>query len=140
MYVSTKNCPQKQVLELLKIILFINFKIQIQILWMEHTGENLQIKNGIHLYPVLSRMGTIIKYTAAYTLQQNGKVGHAFPTLFWQQNLWLVMVLKCRLNLSKNIQQSIQRHSIINSILHTKGNEIGPTYLPFFAKECSLHK
>ena len=32
--------------------------------------------------PVLCKMGTTIEYTAPYTLQQNGKVDCAFPTLF----------------------------------------------------------
>ena len=46
MYISTKNQLQKQVLELLKII-YINFKIRVQVLRLDNAGENGKL---IHEY------------------------------------------------------------------------------------------
>ena len=48
---------------------------------MDNAGENMYIENSIRSDLVLYEMGTIVKYTALYTLQQNGKVEHPFPTL-----------------------------------------------------------
>ena len=42
MYVSTKNQLQEQVLALLKII-FINYKIKVQVIRMDNAGENIYI-------------------------------------------------------------------------------------------------
>ena len=59
-YISTKNQLQKQVLELLKII-YINFKIRVQVLQMDNAGENIYIENAIHSDPVLCKMSTTVK-------------------------------------------------------------------------------
>ena len=80
-YISTKNQLQEQVLALLKII-FINYKIKVQVIRMDNAGENIYIEQAIRSDPVLCEMGTVIEYTAPYTPQQNGKVEQAFPTLF----------------------------------------------------------
>ena len=42
--------------------------------------EKIYIEKAIRSDPVLCEMGTVVEYTAPYTLQQNGKVEHAFPT------------------------------------------------------------
>ena len=81
MHISTKNQLQEQLLELLKIF-FVNFKINVQVLQMDNAGENIYIENAIRSDQVLYEMGTMVKYTAPYTTQQNGKVECAFPTLF----------------------------------------------------------
>ena len=80
-YISTKNQLQEQVLALLKII-FVNYKIKVQVIRMDNAGENIYIEQAIRSDPVLCEMGTVIEYTAPYTPQQNGKVERAFPTLF----------------------------------------------------------
>ena len=49
---------------------------------MDNAGENIYTANAIRSDPVLCEMGTMVEYTALYTPQQNGKVEHAFPTLF----------------------------------------------------------
>ena len=41
---------------------------------MDNAGENVYIEQAIRLDPVLCEMGTVVKYTAPYTPQQNGKV------------------------------------------------------------------
>ena len=81
MYISTKSQLQEQVPKLLKII-YINFKIRVQVLRMDNAGENIHIENGIQSDPVLCEMGTVVEYMAPYTPQQNGKVECAFPALF----------------------------------------------------------
>ena len=49
---------------------------------MDNAGENIYIENAIRSDWVLCEMDTIVEYMASYTPQQNGKVEHAFPTLF----------------------------------------------------------
>ena len=49
---------------------------------MDNAGENIYIENAKGSDMVLCEMGTIVEYTAPYTPQQNGKVEHAFLTLF----------------------------------------------------------
>ena len=80
-YISTKSQLQEQVLALLKII-FVNYKIKVQVIQMDTAGENIYIKQAIRSDLVLCEMGTVIEYTAPYTPQQNRKVEQAFPTLF----------------------------------------------------------
>ena len=60
----------------------VNFKIKVQVLGIDKAGENIYINNAIKPDPVLCEIGTMVEYSAPYTLQQNGKVEHAFPTLF----------------------------------------------------------
>ena len=45
-YVSMKNKLQEQVLELLKII-FVNFKIKVQVIQMDNAGENIYISKKL---------------------------------------------------------------------------------------------
>ena len=80
-HISTKNQLQEQVPELLKII-FVNFKIKVQVIQMDNAEEKIYIKKAIRSDPKLCEMGTVVEYTAPYTPQQNGKVECAFPTLF----------------------------------------------------------
>ena len=80
-YISTKNQLQEQILALLKII-FVNYKIKVQVIRMDNAGENIYIEQAIRSDPVLCEMGTVIEYTAPYTPQQNRKVERAFLTLF----------------------------------------------------------
>ena len=68
-----KNKLQEQVLALLKIIC-INYKIKVQVIRMDNSGENVYIEQAIISDLVLCEMGTVIEYTAPYTPQQNGKV------------------------------------------------------------------
>ena len=42
----------------------------------------IYVEKAIRSDPILCEMGTIVEYTAPYTPQQNGKVEHAFTTLF----------------------------------------------------------
>ena len=72
-YISTKNQLQEQVLALLKII-FVNYKIKVQVIRMDNAGENIYIKQAIRSDPVLCEMGTVIKYTSPYTPRQNAQL------------------------------------------------------------------
>ena len=55
-YISTKNQLQEQVLALLKII-FVNYKIKVQVIRMDNAGENIYIEQAIRSDPVLCEMG-----------------------------------------------------------------------------------
>ena len=133
MYISTKSQLQEQVLELLKII-FINFKIKVQVLRMDNKGENIHIKNGIQSNPVLCEMGTIVEYTAPYTPQQNGKVERAFPTLFGRARAACNRA-KLPVELRKKLFCEAFRDAVQkDAILLTRGREIGPPYNAFFGK------
>ena len=57
-YISMKSQLQEQVLELLKII-FVNFKIKVQVLQMDNAGENIYIENAIRSDLVLCEMSTV---------------------------------------------------------------------------------
>ena len=118
-YISTKNQLQEQVLALLKII-FVNYKIKVQVIRMDNAGENIYIKQAIRSDPVLCEMGTVIEYTAPYTLQQNGKVERAFPTLFSRARA------SCNgAKLREAFRDAVQK----DAILYTRGQE---------AKKCTL--
>ena len=130
-YISTKNQLQEQVLALLKII-FVNYKIKVQVIRMDNAGENIYIKQAIRSDPVLCEMGTVIEYTAPYTPQQNGKVERAFPTLFSRarascNGAKLPTTLRKKL-FCEAFRDAVQK----DAILYTRGREAGPPYSAFF--------
>ena len=58
----------------LLVIIFINYKIKVQVIRIDNVGENIYIEQAIRSDPVLCEMGTVVEYIAPYTPQQNGKV------------------------------------------------------------------
>ena len=132
-YISTKNQLQEQVLDVLKVI-FVNFKIKVQVIQMDNAGENIYIKKAIRSDPVLCEMGTVVEYTAPYTPQQNGKVELASPTLFGRAHA-ACNGAKIPVELRKKIFCKAFRDAVQkDAILHTRGRETGPLYNTFFGK------
>ena len=118
---------------LLKII-FVNYKIKVQVIRMGNAGENIYIEKAIRSDPVLSEMGTVIEYTAPYTPQQNGKVEQAFPTLFSRarascKGAKLPTTLQKKL-FCEAFRDTVQK----DAILYTRDREAGPPYNAFFRK------
>ena len=101
---------------------------------MDNAGENIYIKKAIRSDLVLCEMGTVVEYTASYTPQQNGKVEHAFPTLFSRARA-ACNGAKLPIELRKKLfceafQDAVQK----DSILYTRRRNIGPLYNAFFGK------
>ena len=130
-YISTKNQLQEQVLALLKII-FINYKIKVQVIRMDNAGENIYIEQAIRSDPALCEMGTVMEYTVPYTPQQNRKVEQAFPTLFSRarascNGAKLDTTLRKKL-FCEAFQDAVQK----DAVLCTQGRKAGPPYNVFF--------
>ena len=71
-------------------------------------------------------MGIVIEYTAPYTPQQNGKVEHAFPTLFGRARA-ACNGTKLPVKLSKKMFCEAFRDVVQkDAILLARGREIGP--------------
>ena len=79
-------------------------------------------------------MGTTVKYTASYTMQQNGKVECAFPTLF-ERACAACNGAKLLVELWKKIFCEAFRDAVQkDGILLTQGRKTGPPTLLFLEK------
>ena len=104
---------------------------------MDNAGENIYIKQAIRSDLVLCEMGTVVEYTAPYTLQQNGKVERAFPTLFSRAHA-SCNEAKLPTGLQKKLFCEAFRDAVQkDAILYTQGQNAGPTYNAFFPKKCT---
>ena len=101
---------------------------------MDNAGEIIYIKQAIRSDPVVSEMGTVIKYTAPYTPQQNVKVECAFPTLFSRARA-SCNGAKLPTRLQKKLFCEAFRDAVQkDAISYTRGRNIGPPCNAFSRK------